>query len=415
MTSNLNSTEPHIIVIVGGGAAGFFASIAAARANPQAKVILLEKSRQPLTKVRISGGGRCNVTHSCFDPVQLIKNYPRGGKALLGPFHSFQPSDTIDWFKAEGIELKTEEDGRMFPITDDSGTIVNCLLSAAKKSGVDFHVNVGVDTIAKDDEGFILDLGDNEKLFCNRLILAAGSSPRAWEWLKTLGHQIVPPVPSLFTFNTPSSPLLSLAGISVPMARAKIKDTSLEQSGPLLITHWGFSGPAVLKLSAWGARTLQERQYRATLLIDWTPELKHDTLKSELLQTKSIYAAKLVVNESPTELPRNLWKALVEKAGINPETRWAGLTTQLLQRLLEELKNGAFEIQGKSQYKEEFVTCGGINLKEVNFKTMESKICQHLYFAGEILDIDGVTGGFNFQNAWTTAWLAGRAAAEHPP
>jgi predicted Rossmann fold flavoprotein len=410
MTQNNNTSLT--AVVIGGGAAGFFAAIAAARANPNHKVILLEKSRQPLTKVRISGGGRCNVTHSCFDPAMLVKNYPRGGKALLGPFHRFQPSDTIAWFKSEGVILKTEDDGRMFPTTDDSATIVNCLMSAANKSGVDLRLSSGVDAIAKSDSGFCLDLSDGEKLNCDRLIIAAGSSPRAWEWLKSLGHTIVPPVPSLFTFNTPTSPLLSLAGISVPQVRAKIQGTSLEQVGPLLITHWGFSGPAILKLSAWGARILQEKQYRATLLIDWMPETKHDILKADLLKTKSSSAARLVNNESPTELPKNLWKALVEKAGIAPETRWSGLASQPLQKLLEELKNGHYEIQGKSQYKDEFVTCGGIELSEVNFKKMESKICPHLYFAGEILDIDGVTGGFNFQNAWTTGLIAGQASQE---
>ncbi|MBA2728227.1 MAG: NAD(P)/FAD-dependent oxidoreductase [Parachlamydiaceae bacterium] len=410
MTHNRNA--PLTIVVIGGGAAGFFSAIAAARANGDHKVILLEKSRQPLTKVRISGGGRCNVTHSCFDPAVLVKNYPRGGKALLGPFHRFQPTDTIEWFKSEGVVLKTEEDGRMFPVTDDSSTIVNCLISTAKKSGVDLRLSCGVEGITKNEAGFILNLDDGEKLHCDRLILAAGSSPRAWEWLKILGHTIVPPVPSLFTFNTPTSPLLSLAGISVPQVRAKIQGTALEQLGPLLITHWGFSGPAILKLSAWGARILQEKQYRATLLIDWMPEKKHESLKADLQQIKSSSPARLVANESPGELPRNLWKALVEKAGIPTETRWSGLASQSLQRLIEELKIGHFEIQGKSQYKEEFVTCGGIELSEVNFKKMESKICPHLYFAGEILDIDGVTGGFNFQNAWTTAWIAGQSLLE---
>jgi len=410
MTQNNNAQFS--VAVIGGGAAGFFAAIAAARAGANHKVILLEKSRQPLTKVRISGGGRCNVTHSCFDPALLIKNYPRGGKALLGPFHRFQPLNTIEWFQSEGVVLKTEDDGRMFPVSDDSATIANCLISAAKKGGVDLRLGCGVEGIAKADQSFLLDL-EGEKLYCDRLILAAGSSPRAWEWLKTLGHTIVPPVPSLFTFNTPTSPLLSLAGISVPQVRAKIQETPLEQLGPLLITHWGFSGPAILKLSAWGARILQEKQYRATLLIDWMPEKKHEALKEQLLQIKSGFPARLVANESPAELPRNLWRALVEKAGIPAETRWSGLASQALQRLIEELKNGHFEIQGKSQYKEEFVTCGGVDLAEVNFKTMESKICPHLFFAGEILDIDGVTGGFNFQNAWTTGWIAGHASIEN--
>lgn len=399
------------IAIVGGGAAGFFASIAAARANPSHRVILLEKSRQCLTKVRISGGGRCNVTHACFDPALLVKNYPRGGKALLGPFHRFQPSDTIAWFKAEGVLLKEECDGRMFPTTDDSSTIVNCLHSAVINCGVDLRLGSGVEKIASLDEGYLLTLSNEDTLLCDRLILATGSSPRAWEWLKTLNHKIAPPVPSLFTFNTPSSPLLALAGISMPQVCAKIAGTPLEQQGPLLITHWGFSGPAILKLSAWGARILHERQYRAELILDWTPHINYEALKNALSHLKTCFPARLVVNEPVAELPKNLWKALVEKAGISNELRWSGMASKSLQKLIEEIKQSRFNINGKSQFKEEFVTCGGIDLAEVNFKKMESKISPHLYFAGEILDIDGVTGGFNFQNAWTTGWIAGSAAA----
>lgn len=405
-----SAEEKKVVVVIGGGAAGFFAAITAARSSVHHRVILLEKGRQPLTKVRISGGGRCNVTHACFEPALLVKNYPRGGKALLGPFHRFQPIDTIEWFKACGVDLKVETDGRMFPVTDDSATIVNCLMSQAKISGVDLRLGANVDAIGRQDDGFSIDLVDGQRLLCDSLIMTTGSSPKAWEWLKALGHGIVPPVPSLFTFNTPKSPLLPLAGISVPRVRAKIQGSSLEQVGPLLMTHWGFSGPAILKLSAWGARLLHEKSYRATLQLDWLPEKSQEDLRIDLLQVKGATPARLVVNEGPAELPRNLWKALVEKAGIAPDLRWAGLTNIALLRLVEELKKGLFEIEGKSQYKEEFVTCGGVDLSEVDFKTLESKKCPHLYFAGEVLDIDGVTGGFNFQNAWTTAWIAGHAA-----
>lgn len=405
----MSDSQPLTIAVIGGGAAGFFAAIAAARANKDSRVILLERGRQPLTKVRISGGGRCNVTHACFEPSLLIKNYPRGSKAMLGPFHRFQPTDTIEWFRAEGVALKTEVDGRMFPTSDDSATIVNCLLSAAKKSMVDLRLGIGVDSIAKNESGFQLQLSDSSELFCERLIVATGSSPKAWEWLKKLGHAIVPPVPSLFTFNTPTSPLLSLAGISVPLVRVKIKDSLFEQLGPLLLTHWGFSGPAVLKLSAWGARFLHDKQYRGILQVDWLPEQNNTELKDDLQQMKKTFAARFVANESPEGLPRNLWKGLIEKAGIAADARWSSLSSAVIQRLLEELKNGQFEINGKSQYKDEFVTCGGVELSEVNFKNMESKVCPHLYFAGEVLDIDGVTGGFNFQNAWTGAWIAGNA------
>ncbi len=317
----MSNSETLTIVVIGGGAAGFFAAINAARANPKNRVILLERGRQPLTKVRISGGGRCNVTHACFEPSLLVKNYPRGGKALLGPFHRFQPADTIEWFKAQGVVLKTEDDGRMFPVTDDSATIVNCLMAAARKSQVDLRLGIGVDSISKVETGFNLKLSDDSDLPCDRLLVAAGSSPKAWEWLKTLGHTIVPPVPSLFTFNTPSSPLLALAGISVPVARVKIKDSPFEQVGPLLLTHWGFSGPAVLKLSAWGARFLHEKQYKAILQVDWLPEIKTSDLKEQLQSIKTSFPARQITSESPEGLPRNLWKGLVEKAGIPADLR----------------------------------------------------------------------------------------------
>jgi predicted Rossmann fold flavoprotein len=396
------------IAIIGSGAAGFFAAIAAARAHA-GKVMLFERTRQPLAKVRISGGGRCNVTHACFEPSNLIKNYPRGGKALLGPFHRFQPSDTIKWFKACGVELKVEEDGRMFPVTDDSATIVNCLLGEAKKAGVELHTGHTLENFIKNEEGFTLNFSDGQSLTCDRLILTTGSSVKIWECLKALNHRIVPPVPSLFTFNTPKSPLLELAGISMTDIEAKILNTLLVQRGPLLLTHWGFSGPAILKLSAWGARILHESNYRATLQIDWLPELNREELREAIQHIKNSSAARLVCNEGISLIPRNLWKGLIEKASIPCDLRWSALGNQQRQHLIEELKSSKYEIEGKSQYKEEFVTCGGVDLSMVDFRTMQSKVCPHLYFAGEILDVDGVTGGFNFQNAWTTGWIAGNS------
>lgn len=402
-------STPLTLAVIGGGAAGFFGSITAAKKAPHCRVILLEKSKQLLTKVRLSGGGRCNVTHSCFDPKLLIQNYPRGGKALLGPFSRFQPLDTIDWFKSQGVALKTESDGRIFPTTDNSETIAHSLQEAAHRLNVEIRTCMGVNSIVPIKDGFELNLGNGEQLHCHRLLLACGSNPKMWELLKSLGHTIIPPVPSLFTFNTPNSPLLEMAGISVSKVHVKIKNTSLEQTGPLLITHWGFSGPAILKLSAWGARILHEKLYKATLVVNWLPDITQNELKELLLDFKVLSPARLIANEGPPLLPRNLWKKLIEIAGVPNSLRWSHLSTGLLQKMIQQLSSSTFEIDGKSTYKEEFVTCGGVALNEVDFKTMQSKCIPHLYFAGEILDIDGVTGGFNFQNAWTTAYIAGNA------
>jgi predicted Rossmann fold flavoprotein len=397
------------LVVVGGGAAGFFSSVIAAQKAPDCRVILLEKSKQLLTKVKLSGGGRCNVTHACFDPKQLVLNYPRGHKALLGPFSRFQPTHTIEWFKQRGVTLKTEKDGRMFPITDSSETIANCLLKAAQEHGVEIRTSTGLNHIAPSSTGFTLTLGNNETLSCDRLLLASGSNTKVWELLKGLGHTIVPPVPSLFTFNVPNFTLAELSGISILQVHTKLKECDLEQTGPLLITHWGFSGPAILKLSAWGARVLHDRHYEATLQINWLPNMTQNELKERLLEYKALHPARLVTSEGFDSLPRNLWKKLIEKAGGSSELRWSHLSKALLQKIIQEISSCEFEIRGKSTYKEEFVTCGGVALSEVDFKRMESKLHPHLHFAGEILDIDGVTGGFNFQNAWTTGFIAAEA------
>lgn len=395
------------IAVIGGGAAGFFGSIIASENFPKYQVVLLEKTKQLLTKVRISGGGRCNVTHSCFDPKLLCQNYPRGNKALLGPFSRFQPLDTIEWFKQQGVELKTESDGRMFPITDNSETIAQALMEAAEKNQVTIRTLAGIQAISPQNEGFSITLQSEEKFFCDRLLLTSGSNAKIWEMLKELGHTIIPPVPSLFTFNIPNSPLKELAGISVEKVIVRIQNSPLKQVGPLLITHWGFSGPAILKLSAWGARILHEKNYKATLEINWIPDISVNELKEQLLAFKASSPARLVANEGPPLLPRNLWKKLIEIAGVPVNLRWSHLSSDVLSKLILQLTEGTFKIDGKSTYKDEFVTCGGVSLNEVDFKTMQSKIIPHLYFAGEILDIDGVTGGFNFQNAWTTAYIAG--------
>lgn len=400
-----------IFLVIGGGAAGFFGAITCAQACLEKKIILLEKNRQLLSKVRISGGGRCNVTHACFDPLELVQNYPRGHQALRGPFTRFQPRDTIQWFKERGVELKIEEDGCMFPVTDDSQTIISCLTHAAKQTGVEVRTECGIENIVFQNSGFAVQPTHGATIECERLLVATGSNSKMYACLEALGHHIVPPVPSLFTFNIPDSPLLELAGISVPNVHARIAGTDLQQTGPILLTHWGFSGPAVLKLSAWGARILHEMQYHAKLIINWLPAMTKEAAAVCMNEFKAKNPAKLISSECPLALPKNLWKKFTLLAGISTEMRWSYFSKVHLNSLLELLFQGSFNIQGKSTFKEEFVTCGGVDLDEVNFKTMESKKCPGLHFAGEALDIDGVTGGFNFQNAWTTGWIAGRAMA----
>jgi predicted Rossmann fold flavoprotein len=400
------------VVIVGGGAAGIFAAAICAEKSADLEIIVLEKTRQLLSKVRISGGGRCNVTHSEFDPKKLTNRYPRGNKELLGPFHRFQPQDTIAWFNKHGVELKTEEDGRMFPVTDHSATIINCLLAAAKEGGVDIRCEQAVRSVEKTEEGFTLHLEKQEPILCDYLILATGSNPHGHELAISLGHSIVPPVPSLFTFNVPTSPLNDLAGIAVTDAELSLKDSVFKQRGDLLITHWGFSGPAALKLSAWAARDLHACKYRTELFINWLPQLKKEEVWETLCSAKRQKPMKTLDNENPFHLPMNLWKRLLVLSGIALGAPMGHLPDKNLKLLSERLIASSFAVDGKTTYKQEFVTCGGIQLKEVDFKTLESRLNANLYFAGEVLDIDGVTGGFNFQNAWTSAYLAASAIAD---
>jgi len=397
------------LLIVGGGPAGYFAAITAARNYPRHEVLLIEKNKQLLSKVRISGGGRCNVTHACFDPALLIKSYPRGGNELRGPFTRFQPTDTIKWFESKGVKLKTEEDGRMFPVTDQSETIVHCLQKTAQESGVEVKTECGLSKIASTKEGFLVDLSNGTQLMCRRILFSTGSHPKCYEMLKELGHKIVPLVPSLFTFNTPDSPLLELAGISSPDVKIYLPELKMEQSGPMLITHWGISGPAVLKLSAWAARELHAVEYQTKVTIDWLPQNNQDTLRQTLTQAKNLFKLKFVSTDSPVSIPKQLWKKIVEMTGISQEQRWNNLSNKHLQVVVEHLKSMTLNIKGKTTYKQEFVTSGGVDLKEVNFKTMESRIIPGIFFAGEVLNIDGITGGFNFQNAWTTGWIAGHS------
>lgn len=400
------------IIIIGGGAAGFFAAITAAMTYFRVSITLLEAGREFLSKVRISGGGRCNVTHHCFEPSQLVQYYPRGGKALRGAFSRFQPKDTVAWFKSRDVTLKTEADGRMFPITDDSATIANCLLETAKEYGVHLRLNSPVKSLHKIENQFCIELKNGEILKGDRVLIATGSNPMGYRWAKELGHQVQEPVPSLFTFNIKDDRLTDLAGIAVENVRVSLvspDQKKLEQTGPLLITHWGVSGPAILKLSAWGARLLHDQNYQIPLTINWLPNYNRETLQEILLETKQSQPRKQILNFSPVEIPKRLWQSLVTFIGLDAKIVWADLSKKALNNLLIELLQGEYLIKGKGIFKEEFVTCGGVNLSEINFKTMESKKCLGLFFAGEVLDIDGVTGGFNFQSAWTTGWLAGQA------
>jgi len=406
------------VIVIGGGAAGFFGAIACSEANPNLRVTLIEAATKPLAKVRISGGGRCNVTHHCFEPARLVENYPRGGKALRGAFSRFQPQDTVQWYQSRGVKLKTEADGRMFPITDSSSTIIDCLMQSAQKAGVDLRTGVGVKTVKQylDREGksyFQVELKNERVLKCDRLLIATGSNPLGYRWAKNLGHKVESAVPSLFTFNIKDPRLQGLAGVSVGNAQLKLGTgkNRLEQTGALLITHWGISGPGVLKLSAWGARSLFDLKYNSCLQINWLPKYNQEDLKEILSALKQTNPQKKIVNYCPVELPKRLWQSLISYAGIKPDKVWSEISKKELNKLVSEIAQGQYEVKGKGVFKDEFVTCGGVSLKEVNFKTMESKKCPGLYFAGEILDIDGVTGGFNFQSAWTTSWLAGQAIA----
>jgi predicted Rossmann fold flavoprotein len=402
------------IVVAGGGAAGFFAAITCAEARPGADVTILEKSEHFLGKVRISGGGRCNVTHACFDPTELVTRYPRGARALLAPYNVFQARDTVDWFAARGVKLKTERDGRMFPISDSSQTIIDCLICAAKEAGVKLRLSCGLARIAKGPGGFQLTLSGGESLVCDRLLLATGGcrGAAAGELAVSLGHTLEPPVPSLFTFHIDTSWVRALSGLSVESAQVSVPGTGLRERGALLMTHWGVSGPVILRLSAWGARALHAMNYQFPLLIHWLPDFDAEKIAAELHSRRESQPARFIVNTPIPPLPGRLWEQLVLAAGIARETRWAALSSAERHALIQQLTRTELKVTGKSLNKDEFVTCGGVRLSEVNFKTMESRICPGLYFAGELLDIDGVTGGFNFQSAWTTGWLAGRAMAE---
>lgn len=402
---------PMKVIVIGGGAAGFFAALRCKEVNPTASVIILEKGLQFLAKVSVSGGGRCNVTHNCHELAKLLQHYPRGAKFLREPLQRFMPKDMIVWLQARGVTVKAEEDGRMFPDTDDSQTIIDCFLAEAGKLGVKMMLKTGVQRLEiVPTGGFKIHTNLPTPFVADRVILATGGSPKlsGLAWLQDLGLEVIEPVPSLFTFNLPKNPITELLGVSVPDAKVRIVGTKLEQRGAVLITHWGLSGPAVLKLSAWGAHELAFQNYAYQVALSWTPSYKEDDLRTYLLEQKS--NNKKQVGNTMLDLPKRLWHFLLEKAQINPSWHWQDLKNQEINRLVSLLCYDVYEALGKTTYKEEFVTSGGVALSEVNPKTMEAKKIPHLYFAGEVLDIDGVTGGFNFQSAWATGHLAGSSA-----
>ncbi len=408
------------LVVIGGGAAGFFCAVNAARMNPALKVTIVEKTGKLLSKVKVSGGGRCNLTHACFEIPELSRRYPRGQHFVKKAFHQFFTTDTVQWFEERGVKLKTEADGRVFPLTDSSQTIIDCLLKEASRYQVGITVKSEVKSLKYDNGKFIIELSDSRHLASDFVCIACGGYSKSlmFEWIKNLGHSIEEPVPSLFTFNLPAgqagmpgNPITKLMGVSVENVRVKITGTKLEQEGPLLITHWGLSGPCVLKLSAWGARELKERNWKFGISISWLPHYNEQQLAEKFQSLRFDMAAQKIINKNPFGLPQRLWEYLLAFSDVNAERRWADLPSKEQNRLTRNLCNCTFEIKGKTTFKEEFVTAGGIKLNEVDPNTMMSKKMPNLFFAGEILDVDGVTGGFNFQHAWTSGFIAAKSIA----
>ena len=399
------------LVVIGGGAAGFFCAVNAARLYPSLEVMILEKSNHLLSKVRVSGGGRCNVTHACFSIAEMIKKYPRGASFLKKAFHHFFTSDTITWFKERGVEIKTESDGRMFPVSNTSQTIIDCLMQEANQYGVTILMNREVKEIVKKDNGFNLLFSNHSVIETDFLCIASGGYPKSlqFEWLTKIGHTVESPVPSLFTFNMPGNPITALMGIAVEKVQVKIRGSKLVEDGPMLITHWGMSGPAILKLSAWGARELASKNWQFGIIINWLPIYTEQTLKEKFQQVRFDIAAQKISNRNPFSLPQRLWDYLLQQSGVNENIRWADLPAKEQNKLIKNICAQEFSVNGKTTFKEEFVTSGGISLDEVDHASMQSKMVPNLFFAGEVLNIDGVTGGFNFQNAWTTAWIAAQA------
>ncbi|MFS4468617.1 NAD(P)/FAD-dependent oxidoreductase [Maribacter sp. 2210JD10-5] len=415
------------VLIIGGGAAGFYSAIHIAEANPNYKIAILERGKEVLTKVKVSGGGRCNVTHAEFNPSELTKNYPRGDKELLGPFHTYASGDTVQFFERKGISLKIEADGRMFPVTDSSQTIIDCFTSEANRLGVEVLTKTAVTGLERTEENLnVWRVLTHDTIFeTKKVLVATGSNPKIWDMLSKLGHSIVAPVPSLFTFNITDSRISNIPGVSthaevtvlpkksiyLKSKYKKQKAAELFSEGPLLITHWGMSGPAILKLSAWGARILNEYGYRFKIKVNWVPEYHQDGLLELFMDVKKV-EKKTVIRTKVLDIPKRLWLNLAKAVGITDKLTWPEVSKQQLQSLAEQLTNSIFLVEGKSTFKEEFVTAGGVDLKEVNFKNYESKLMPNLFFAGEVINVDAVTGGFNFQNAWTGAYIAAAGITE---
>ena len=406
--------DTYDILILGGGAAGFFTAINTAEVNPELTIAILERGKEVLTKVKVSGGGRCNVTHAEFIPKDLSTNYPRGEKELIGPFHSFMTGDTIAWFEERGVALKIEEDGRMFPVTDSSQTIIDCFVNETKRLGIEVLQGQSVKQILKTDGGFEL-VTPSEVFSAKKVVIATGSNPKVWKILEALGHTIVPPVPSLFTFNIKDERIADLPGLATEVSVEVLSENGsvlLASEGPLLITHWGMSGPAILKLSAWGARLLEPTKYHFTIRVNWLHYLSAEDAMEQLLELKLQNPKQTLQKYAQFDLPKRLWQRLLNASEITVIQTWADVSKKELLRLSEALTQSTFKVEGKSTFKEEFVTAGGVQLKEVNFKTFESKVIPDLYFAGEVLNIDAITGGFNFQNAWTGGYLVAQSLAK---
>lgn len=401
------------LVVIGGGAAGFFCAVTAARLNPSLRVTILEKSNKLLSKVKVSGGGRCNTTHACFEIPDLVKKYPRGQNFIKKALHWFSTNDTIQWFAERGVPLKTENDGRMFPVTDNSQTIIDCLLREADQYKIEIIMQCEVKSIAAKGSKFSIETANAKSFNPDYICVACGGFPKAsmFDWLRASGHTIEAPVPSLFTFNIPGNNITSLMGVSVEKAAVKVAGTKLSEVGPLLITHWGMSGPAILRLSAWGARQLANINYHFTLLVNWLPGQNEQELRAAWQSYRDDFARQKIDTKNPFGLPGRLWSYLLSVSDINPETRWAEIPAKEQNKLIKNLTAHEFAVKGKTTFKEEFVTCGGIKLSEIDPNTMQSKLQPGLFFAGEVMDVDGITGGFNFQNAWTSGFLAGSAIA----
>lgn len=402
----MNPSPQYDLVVIGGGAAGFFGAINTAELNPKLRIIILEKSTRLLAKVKVSGGGRCNVTHHCFESTALSKHYPRGQRELKKLFHQFNAEATVTWFEEHQVKLKVEDDGRMFPQSNNSQTIIDCLLRQAEKNAIEIKTACEVTRLEKTAVGFnVVCVG--KSFSAKKILVAAGgyNKPEGYQWLAELGHSIVNPIPSLFTFNEPQRTFVSLMGVAVPEAEVKIAGTKFSQRGPVLITHWGLSGPAVIKLSAWAAVELHQLNYTFTALVNWTGQAEN-VVRESLMQLKNSYSKRNITGNAMFDLPKRLWEFLTDKAGIDQEKIWADASHKEINRLVDLLCGTQFSIKGKTTFKEEFVTCGGVDWKEIDQTTMESKQVRGLYFAGEVINVDGETGGFNFQAAWTTAWVA---------